>query len=258
MLAGNGPVENVSNRLRALLDVAASVAVIVLALTMVYVLLFRDRNSLVATGSKRPAAAVPLPSKPLSLSDAVTLGAAEAKLVVIEYSDFQCPYCARFAEQTFSDLRRTYIDTGKILFVFRHFPLSEIHSAAVKAAQAAECAGQQQHFWEMHDVLFRQRAYLDEEHFRAFALQLGLDVDAFGRCLGGDTISKIRRDVAGAKALLVSGTPTFFVGLKRPDGRVDVVDRVEGAVAFRDFQAKIAPLLAKLDSTDVNERTTVK
>jgi len=235
---------SVRTRLRNAVELSSSVAVIVLTVTMVYVLLFRDQTAPAgsrATSSK-PA---PVPTRPVSVQDAWTKGDKDASVVMIEYADFQCPYCARFATTTLTEFDKAYVDTGKVLMAFRHFPLSQIHRAALLSAEAVECAGRQGHFWEMHDAVFSDQAHLNDASFRADASRLGLNEPRFVTCVAGEASSKIQADAAGARALLITSTPTFLIGSKRADGRVDVTNRFSGAVALTSISAIVDPLLSK-------------
>jgi protein-disulfide isomerase len=166
----------------------------------------------------------------VSLEGAARVGSRSAKVVLIEYSDFQCPYCARAAQQTLPPVINKYVKAGKVQVVFRHLPLSQIHPLAQKAAEAAECAGQQGKFWEMHDVLFRNREKLDDVGLRSHAVTVGLDATRFGRCLdGGETAEKVRRDTAEARSMQITGTPTFLLGTLQPGDRVKLVRRAASA-----------------------------
>lgn len=176
------------------------------------------------------------PVFPVSLEGAELLGSHRAKVVIIEYADFQCPYCGRFAKATLPDLRRSYVDTGKVLFAFRQFPLEEIHKSALGAAEAAECAGRQGAFWKMHDLNFANQDTLQEAVLVARAQSLGIDVAAFDRCLHGPALDVIRADLKTGESLRVTGTPTFFVGTLELDERVKVFARLVGAVSLTEFQ----------------------
>ena len=107
------------------------------------------------------------------------LGAPEAPLTLIEFSDYQCPFCRRFAETTLPVLKRDYIETGKLRYVFRDFPLDRLHPQARKVAEAAHCAGDQGKYWAMHDLLFQQQQALQVERLKGYARQLGLNDPAF-------------------------------------------------------------------------------
>ncbi|MDP3982287.1 MAG: thioredoxin domain-containing protein [bacterium] len=141
-------------------------------------------------------------------------GSREASLVLVEYSDFQCPAC-QFYAGWISQLAETYGDD--LAFVYRHFPLRSIHAQAEQAAIAAEAAGRQGMFWEYHDVLFqRQKEWAESgsasQLFLSYAQTLGLDVEAFASDMKDSEIQdKVRRDLAEGQVLGVRGTPTFFL-----------------------------------------------
>lgn len=211
-------------------------------------LLFREVRSLREAGQLRavdsPAArsapAASVPSEPLSLKGAQRLGAATAPIVLMMFSDFECPYCSAFARQTLPAIDAGFVRDGKVAIVFRHFPLERIHRQARPAANAAECAGQQGQFWKMHDELFTLSGGLGRESFLTSASTMGLDLATFGRCVdesGG--ASQVTMDLAEAKRLGVSSTPTFFLGRLQRDGRLKVQKRIAGAQPFETFSAAI-------------------
>jgi len=169
---------------------------------------------------------------------------AEARVALVIYSDFECPFCARFANDTWPALDGKYVATGKVRTVFRHLPLEKIHSSAVKAAEATECAGQQGQFWPMHDVLFKNTKELGEASLFSYAQQIRLDVPAFQSCLKGMTTAKVRADAAAASALGITGTPAFLLGTIQPDGRVKVTERIAGARPLAAFETAIDKVLA--------------
>ena len=185
-----------------------------------------------------------MPTEPVSLEGAAVKGRREARIALIEYSDFQCPFCARFAVDTLPEIDKTYIATGKVLMAFRHLPLEAIHPFAVGAGASAECAGQQGRFWDMHDRLFQNPRQLDPNTLRGHAQALSLNLGAYDACLAGGAAEKVRADGAGAAAVGVSGTPGFLLGTVESDGRVKVERRMSGASPFAVFQAAIDGLLA--------------
>jgi protein-disulfide isomerase len=167
-------------------------------------------------------------------------------LVVVEFSDFQCPYCGIYARDTYAKLRREFVDTGKIQYVFRHFPLEALHPLAFKAAEASECALQQGHFWPMHDRLFASQAALADSDLRRHARELGLQDDLFSQCLDSDVSTRVRQDIAEGRRLGVSATPTLLIGSVRPDGRtIDVSLRLRGVGSFDALKAQLDRVLAK-------------
>ncbi len=140
-----------------------------------------------------------------------TIGSPDAPVTIVEFSEFQCPYCAMYVQETFPQIDEEYIQTGKVRYVFRNFPLS-FHEYAQKAAEASLCAYEQGMFWEYHDVLFANQETLDVASLKQHAEDLGLDMAKFNDCLdSGAMTEKVMQDVADGTALGVSGTPSFFV-----------------------------------------------
>jgi protein-disulfide isomerase len=143
-----------------------------------------------------------------------SIGSKDATVTIIEFSDFQCPFCERFYLQTFPQIKLEYIDTGKVRFVYRDFPLS-FHAMAQKAAEAAECANEQEKFWEYHDKIFQNQASLSKDNLKLWAKQLGLDTTKFDSCLDtGKYQSEVQKDQKEGISLGVSGTPAFFINGK--------------------------------------------
>ncbi len=169
-------------------------------------------------------------------------GNPEAVVVMVEYSEFQCPFCGRHERTTAPQIRATYIQTGKVLQIFRDFPLESIHAQARKAAEAARCAGEQgaEQFWAMHDLLFERADQWAEQadavdRFKSYAQELQLDRAAFNECLdSGRTSPAIDADLEAGLAQGVQGTPTFFLN-DYP---------IVGAQPFTAFQSVIDALLA--------------
>ena len=145
----------------------------------------------------------------VSEDDDPVLGNKNAPVTVIEFSDFQCPFCERFYSQTLPLLEQNYISTGKVKLVYRDFPLSSIHPDAQKAAEAAECADEQGKFKEMHDKLFENQNSLSTSSLKSYAAQLGLDAAKFNGCLdSGKYASEVQKDFNDGSAAGVSGTPS--------------------------------------------------
>jgi protein-disulfide isomerase len=154
-------------------------------------------------------------------------GPAEAPLTLVEYGDFQCPYCGR-AESVTRDLVQEFGD--ELTFVFRHLPLADVHEHAEQAAEAAEAAGAQGKFWEMHDLLLSNQGSLELEDLARHAADLGLDVDRFSEDLMSRRFAmRVARDVESADESGVAGTPTFFVNGRRHYGAYDI-ESLSGAL----------------------------
>jgi protein-disulfide isomerase len=163
-----------------------------------------------------------------------------AKVTVVEFSDFECPFCARFYADTLPQLTTEYIDTGKIAFYYRHYPLS-FHPQAVPAALASECANDQGKFWEMHDKIFDENnagklGTATTDTFKQYAADLGLEANAFDSCFDDKTHqAKVDEDFAAGNEVGVSGTPTFYI-----NGR-----QMVGAQPFASLKAIIDEELNK-------------
>jgi protein-disulfide isomerase len=171
------------------------------------------------------------------------LGNKDAKATLVLFSDFQCPFCEQFYTDVLPQLKTDYIDTGKAKLSFRHYPLSQIHPNAQKAAEASECANEQDKFWEYHNLLFENQqewsaleADAVQTKFTEYATTLGLDGGSFSECLSSDKMAeKVKADLdAGIKAG-AQGTPATFV-----NGML-----VSGAVPFSEFKAEIENALKK-------------
>jgi len=146
----------------------------------------------------------------VSPDDDPTLGPDDAQIVVVEFSDFSCPFCQRFHQETFTDLMVTY--AGQIRFVYRDFPIVGGGQMGYQAAQAANCAAEQGDYWVFHDALFSGRHNLDRSGFGQYASDLGLDAAALEDCLdSGRYAEEVQTDFQDGVDLGVTGTPTFFI-----------------------------------------------
>lgn len=170
-----------------------------------------------------------------SADDDPMLGNADAPVTMIEFSDFECPFCARFFQQTLPQIKEQYIKTGKVQFVYRDFPISSIHSNAEKAAEAGECADEQGKFWEYHDLIFSRQDQMSVANYKRWAAELKLDTARFDSCLdSGKYADEVAKDFSDGQAAGVSGTPTFFINGQR----------VVGALPFEQFQRVLDAALA--------------
>jgi protein-disulfide isomerase len=160
------------------------------------------------------------------------LGHETAPITLVEYGDFECPHCGR-AHPIVRELRRRLGD--ELRFVFRHFPLANIHPNAEPAAEAAEAAGAQGRFWEMHDWLFDHQDSLDADSLLTCVRALGLDVDRFATELrDGIHMPRVREDFSSGVRSGVNGTPTFFINGARHDGGYDLVSLTRGIELARE------------------------
>jgi protein-disulfide isomerase len=205
-------------------EVASTLAMLVLASLLVW----QGWNQFESRVGGIPPTAVPMPMEPIGIRDSAVLGAPSAKVAMIEYADFECAACASFAKGTKPALVREYVDTGRVLFVFKHFPLPR-HSRAKIAAEAAWCAGRQRRFWEMHDRLCALHPDYQDSAVNGAASASGRDPDSFDACrAGGDASRHIENERSDGKDLGVPATPTFYFGKITPDGRVQVSQGMVG------------------------------
>ena len=210
--------------------------------------LLQQRSPTAAAPS--PPAAANLDAIDLTIEGAHVKGSPQARVTIVEFSDYQCPFCARHAQQTMAQIERELIDTGKVRYVVRNLPLETLHPDAVKAAEAAECAGTQGKFWEMHRVLFANQRALGVDELPRHADRVGLDAAAFRRCLdSGQQTAKVRKDVEVAQKAGLTGTPGFFIGVMRgTDPKVKVLRKITGAQPYAAFKAAVEAVLAAAEA----------
>lgn len=166
-------------------------------------------------------------------------------LVLIEVSDFQCPYCGQSAREVLPKVDEKFVHTGKVELIFLDLPL-QMHPQALQAAEAAACAGDQKKFWEMHDLLYAHQHDLAPAQLPGYAETLGLDVPAFQKCLSsGRHVPGIRSNVRVAHSLDISGTPAYLLARRIPGGdKVQVVDIIHGLPPYEELEKKLDALLA--------------
>ena len=180
------------------------------------------------------------PSEPIdvSIDDDAIKGDKDAPVTIVEFSDFECPFCGRFSRDTLPQIMAEYVDTGKARFIYRDFPLS-FHRNAKAAAVAAECAheaGGDEAYFAYHDKLYENQTMFSVENFKAWAVELGLNASQFNECLDSEKYGEeVDKDFADGQSYGVTGTPAFFI-----NGR-----KVSGAQPFSVFQTIIDEELAK-------------
>jgi protein-disulfide isomerase len=174
-----------------------------------------------------------LPTVPVALEPVTVQGDPAARLILLVFSDYQCPYCRQFALETEPLLEDRYVNTRRIRLGYRHLPIDKIHPLARGASVAVECAGRQDRFWQMHRRLFEQPEQLHNAALRAHAEQLGLDPTAFEQCLSDETVAaRVDADVSIARSFRITGTPALVVGRMTGDGQIQYVAALKGAVPF--------------------------
>lgn len=172
------------------------------------------------------------------IGDSPVRGPSEAWVTIVEFADFQCPYCAR-VQPTLDQIRQVYGDDVRL--VFKHMPL-RFHERAVPAALAAECASEQGRFWQMHDLLFQNQPAFSDGQLRGYAERLDLDLGRFDACTtSAAAAERVESDASLARELRVPGTPAFFV-----NGRL-----IDGAVPFEDFAPVIDEALERARSSGI-------
>ena len=177
----------------------------------------------------------------IGVDDDPVLGSPDAKVLIIEFGDYQCPSCRQFWKDIEPRLKKDYIDTGKVKLVFRDFPLMQIHPEALMAAIAVNCAGEQEKYWQFHDKVFREQYNRGDDIVRMKAVDLkkwakdiGVDQAKFDQCLDSEKFkNEVLKDKADGDAAGVQGTPTFFI-----NGRA-----MGGAQQYPEYRKLIDELL---------------
>ncbi len=202
-------------------------------------------NGVATTASATESAAqVALPSEPISLEGAAVLGDAKASVVLVEYSDFQCSFCAKFALEVLPRLEERYVKSGQLLIAFRHFPIEKTHPLARRAAEVSVCAAKEGRFWPMHHLLFQRQRDLSNTVMSELAAGLGLDRARLEACRTAES-KKVQDDMGSGRRLAVRGTPTIFLGHRDESSLVRVRARISGAGPFERLDAIISDLLKK-------------
>ncbi len=183
----------------------------------------------------------------ISTAGAHAIGKAGAKVTLVEFADYQCPFCARHFRSVMPRLKREYVDTGKLRYVLRDFPLASIHPAATMAAVAARCAGDQGKYMEMHDLFYKDQKRIKTKDWQGYGKEVKLDMDSFNRCLKDPKREAlVKKDIIEGARAGVRGTPSFFIGLTGADGAtLKNPVFIRGAQPFQAFQQAIEGLLAK-------------
>jgi protein-disulfide isomerase len=173
----------------------------------------------------------------LNVSGYPVQGHPKANLVMVEFTDFQCPYCARYHAETYPVLKKTYIETQRMRYVSVDFPL-DFHGLAIMAAEAAHCGDQQGQYWPVFERLYKVAPRIDRPNLLKVAEGLGLNPASFKDCLDSDAMQpKVKRGLASGASLGVTGTPTFLIGLA--EGNVVKGRMIVGAYPTAVFEEVI-------------------
>jgi protein-disulfide isomerase len=228
--------------MRKWLDGMAAFAMIVASGFIVWSLVSKPSAS--PAGLARPER--PLPSEPVLIEGVAFRGDRSAPLIMTVFSDFECAHCARFARETLPPLISLYVDTGKVLLVFRHWPLAAIHPHAQEAAIATTCAARQGRFWELHDLLFEWRPAFTATTIRDQAKRAGLNPNEFETCVADPEVARqIKRDVDAGTGLGVTGTPASLIARRVDATHMNLQARIQGSRPVDDFKKIIASLIQK-------------
>ena len=197
-------------------------------------------------GAAREGRDAPFKEMLVGVDGGAVYGKPNAKVTIVEFSDYQCPFCARYSNDTFPQIEREYIDTGRVRYVFRDYPIEASHPQAFKAHEAVHCAADQGKRREMHKKVFASQRAMSVNDLTAHAAGLGLDKARFEKCLAQGTYSgKVRSAMSAGEQAGVRGTPTFFVGLTEPNSpNLKAVRRIIGAQPYAAFKSAIDDLLA--------------
>lgn len=203
-------------------------------------------NQQAAAAQPKPVVAAAAPPDKVKMSVGqgwYALGREDAPVTMVEFTDYQCPFCRRFESDSFAQLKKDYIDTGKVRFVSRDLPL-EFHPNAPAAANAARCAGEQNKFWELHDAIMQDTATdLGPDAILKYGEKVKLDLPSFKTCLDEKKyVAAIQKDTADAGLVGISGTPSFVIG-KTASDQIDGV-RIVGAVPYSVFDSTIKGMLS--------------
>jgi protein-disulfide isomerase len=232
-------------RLRSVVELITNLAVAAAAVALVWKLVFAPAAPTQAAGAPRAVEDVEASNLSLpSLPSVSHRGSAKARVALIEFSDYECPFCGRYARETFGEIDKDFIAKNRIQYALVNYPL-ENHEHALPAAVAAECAGRQGKYWEMHERLFAKQADLKTAVWLTEAPGLGLDTKAFAACLEQDAVEKVRADRAEGVRLGVNSTPTFFIGTVSDNGSVRLIKRVRGSQPYATFKEHLEEVLSE-------------
>ena len=171
-------------------------------------------------------------------------GDSGARVALIEYADFECPYCGEYERKTFPQILSDYIQTGKLKYFYRDLPLP-MHARAMAAARAARCSGEQGKYWEMHDSIFAKQNALSVPALLDRAQTLGLDTAKFTECQSSEKYTtEIQNSISEALKLGIVGSQPYFLGVVEPSGDLSIVKRLQGMAPFDVFKTEIDALLA--------------
>jgi protein-disulfide isomerase len=202
------------------------------------------KTFLQALAQAQQPAETSLLNKTVQVDGVPAKGASVARVMMVEVSDYHCPFCRRFRQQTQPLIDTQYVQTGRIRYAFIDYPIAQLHPDAFRAHEAANCAGEQGKYWEMSAQLFDQPAR-DVAALVTQAGKAGVNTEQFKSCLeSGKYAAAVRDSISRMQTLGIDSTPTFLIGLTPPAGQpMKVLKVVKGAVPFEDFKAALESVL---------------
>jgi protein-disulfide isomerase len=229
--------------LRTGLEILSNVLVIAAALSLLWVVL---RNPMGAPATPTDRSRVSAVDGLSIQVDALRHVKGAGDVVLLEFADYECPFCGHYARDVIPRIEAEFVESARVMYAFMHFPIEAIHPLALKAGEAAECAGRQGQFWQMHRRLFADVSAIVSAELPRHAAELELDEATFTECLAsGATSSAIRRDRSEGERLGITGTPTTFIGERHPDGLIRLTRRFQGSVPYELVQAEILDALER-------------
>ena len=182
----------------------------------------------------------------IDLSGGQFKGSTTSPVVLVEFSDYECPYCIRHFTQVMPQIEAAYIQTNKIRYTFHDFPIDQLHPESIRAHVAAHCAVEQGKFWNLHPLLFSKAGSHTPAELQSVAQQAGLNMGAFSACVAADKYSAaIRQSTAFAISMGAEGTPFFLVGLIDGHNQMKPLTKLPGAYPFAQFQQAIDAALGQ-------------
>jgi len=176
----------------------------------------------------------------ITVDNSASLGSVEAKIALVEFTDLHCPFCKKFHNKIYPELKKQYIDTGKLRFIGKHFPIVQLHKNAAVAAFALECAREDGDYKKAKDWLFERGKNFSKTHLDDFTRAMNLDKEKFAACVASpETAAQINKDMNIARAIGVNQTPSFAIGLQK-NGQVIDWKIITGAQSVENFGKAIA------------------
>jgi len=199
-----------------------------------------------SNGTTIPKASLtePPPNTLIDVSKVTFKRQATPAVVLLEFTDYECPFCARYAGEAYRQIQKAFVDRGLVAYGLFNHPLESIHKGARRASEAVECAGLQGKFWELHDVLFQRQPRFEREHLVAYASELEMDTGQFERCIdNGEMASRVAQHLEVARSAGVASTPSFLIGVFDSPSQVRILYRLRGALKFVEFEKALTQAL---------------